>query len=518
MNEQLAKSVVLVRAIESTDTEREVLTEDDRMYASRSANELAQWDAADKKAAPTPELFLQKRAEQIQKKISERYPVLSVVVSNKNSWYTISIVVPLLALFSGIFLDRITDPHRVDLLSAPLLMIIGWNFLVYVLSVLLALFPALRTRWSETNFLHRWMAAAIFSSSTVSARFLQKKGRKLPAPLVLALTNFSTQWLTLSTPLTAARVKRIVHFSAACFVTGVIISLYIRGILSAYQAGWESTFLEAGQVHAILSVLFTPAIFLFHLPGFSMEQIVALQLPQAVMPVNGALWVHLYAGSLFVFVIVPRMILTAFALRQERKFTRDFPLDLEQPYFRKLTSHIGPAAEAVMRVFPYSFAVDELRDKNLHVLAKTLLGDQARLMLRPSTQYGEEIREASQRADSSGAVPAQAEVALTVLLFNLSATPEKENHGAFLAHFRKHSQHVILVLLDESSYLARFAGQAGGEVKVMERIALWRQFCELHHVSLALVNLLDPQAHADELERCFSRASALFSLAQSVHE
>jgi hypothetical protein len=75
-----------------------------------------------------------------------------------------------------------------------------------------------------------------------------------------------------------------------------------------------------------------------------------------------------------------------------------------------------------------------------------------------------------------------------------------------------------LVLLDESSYLARFAGQAGGQVKVMERIALWRQFCELHHVSLALVNLLDPQAHADELERCFSRASALFSLAQSVHE
>ncbi len=518
MNEQLARSVVLMRAIESADIEREVLTDDDRMYASRSANELARWDAADKNTAPTPELFLQKRAEQILKKISERYRAISAVIANKNSWYVMSIAIPLLTLFLGIFLDRITDPHRVDLLSAPLLLIIGWNFLVYVLSMLLVLFPALHRRWSKTNFLNRWMASAIFSSSKMSGQFLQKKGHKYPEPLALALSNFTTQWLTLSAPLITARLKRLVHFSAACFVTGVIISLYVRGVLSAYQAGWESTFLDAGQVHAILSFLFAPVIFLFHLPGFSMEQIVALQLPQAVMPVNGALWVHLYAGSLFVFVIVPRMALTAFALRQERKFTRDFPLDLEQPYFRKLTSHIGPAVEAAMRVFPYSFTVDELRDKNLHVLAKTLLGDQARLMLRPSTQYGEEVREALQRGDSSGSVPAPGDVALTVLLFNLSATPENENHGAFLAHFRRHSRHVILVMLDESSYLERFAGQAGGELKIRERIALWRQFCELHNASLALVNLLHPLAHADELEQCFSSASALFSLPQAVHE
>jgi len=37
MNEQIARDVVLVRAIETADEKREVLSEDDRMYASRSA-------------------------------------------------------------------------------------------------------------------------------------------------------------------------------------------------------------------------------------------------------------------------------------------------------------------------------------------------------------------------------------------------------------------------------------------------------------------------------------------------
>jgi len=77
MNEQVARRVVLVRAIESADTGHQVLSEDDRKYASRSARELAAWQAADSKAALTQEHFLEQRSEQIIKRLAERTPAFA---------------------------------------------------------------------------------------------------------------------------------------------------------------------------------------------------------------------------------------------------------------------------------------------------------------------------------------------------------------------------------------------------------------------------------------------------------
>jgi hypothetical protein len=74
MNEQQARDVALVRAIETSDTKLEVLSADDRMYASRSARELAQWQAADSHTQVTHEHFLQQRAEQIINRVGERTP------------------------------------------------------------------------------------------------------------------------------------------------------------------------------------------------------------------------------------------------------------------------------------------------------------------------------------------------------------------------------------------------------------------------------------------------------------
>ena len=53
MNEQVARDVVLMRAIETVDIKSEILSQEDRMYASRSAKELAQWQAADSKSPAT---------------------------------------------------------------------------------------------------------------------------------------------------------------------------------------------------------------------------------------------------------------------------------------------------------------------------------------------------------------------------------------------------------------------------------------------------------------------------------
>jgi hypothetical protein len=453
MNEHTARDVVLVRAIETTDQNKEILSDDDRRYASRSARELAQWRAADRKSEATGDDFLQQRAEQILKRLAERHPAFAGFLQQRAPLRALGWALPVIGLLLGAGLDRITDPHRVDLLSAPLLLIIAWNLLVY-LGLLIWLF--------------------IPSKPRVPRRL--KPPRKLPAVLSTALVNFATDWSQLSAKLTSARLSRTIHLSAAMFATGALLSLYARGLLSQYAAGWESTFLDAEQVHNLLTILFAPAVSLFHLQGFTLAEIDALRFPNTTAAGGGARWVHLYAATIVLLVVLPRLLLAAFAQWRAVRLARHFPLDLEQPYFRKLNDAMGMAQGGTLRVLPYSFTVDEQRHRSLQKIASEMFGEQGRLMLRPSTAYGE----APQVSDDT-------EAAATAALFNLSATPEQENHGAFLDALTNAVPRGVTVLLDESVYLERM-----GPERLAERVALWQEFSRFHRTAATVVNLQAP--------------------------
>ncbi|MBD8533372.1 MULTISPECIES: DUF2868 domain-containing protein [unclassified Massilia] len=485
MNEQVARRVVLVRAIESADTGHQVLSEDDRKYASRSARELAAWQAADSKAAVTQEHFLEQRSEQILKRLAERTPAFASFQRRGLGLPGFWAALPVLALVAGALLDRIADPHRVDLLSAPLLFIIGWNLLVYLVLLVLALIPGRKGAPAGQGLLRRLSVGKAAMP------------RKLPGALATGITNFMAEWAVLSEPLTRARLARTVHLAAAAFALGAVLSLYARGMLTQYVAGWESTFLDATQVHTLLSWLFAPVLLLFpQLQGFTLADIESLRFSAGAntSAAGGERWVHLYGATILLLVVLPRLVLAAIAGWRARRLARRFPLELEHPYFRRLADSIGAGTPAVLRVLPYSFTLDEARDRGLWTVAAMALGAQARVLLRPTVPYGEEPQAAlgDTPFDDAG-------VTVTAALFSLAATPEKENHGAFLDVLVKHSKRGVAVLLDESSLTERGAGQAGLEARVAERIALWRQFCSFHGTAATVVNLVDPNKHPIEL-------------------
>ncbi|WP_296944093.1 DUF2868 domain-containing protein [uncultured Massilia sp.] len=478
MKEQAARKVVLMRAIETADTKHEILSEDDRWYASRSARELANWQAAEGKSAPALDQFLEQRAELVMKRLSERTPAFATFLHRRPLMPAIAVILPILGFLAGAGLDRIGNPHRVDLLSAPLLLILAWNLLVYLALIVWSLVPSKKTGWASPQLLRRL---------AVGAKALP---RKLPAALAGGLTNYLVEWPQLSSKLTRLRLARTVHLAAATFALGAIASLYARGLLNEYAAGWESTFLDAQQVHALLSVLFAPALAVFPLQGFTLADVQALRFVQEPSPAGGARWVHLYAATLLLIVVLPRLVLAIVAGLRARRIAHTFPLDLGQPYFRLLADRIGVSGPAVLRVIPYSFTVDEARHKGLAAVAAQVLGDQAQLMLRPSSPYGEEAKEALRDARLD-----DQDVAVTAVLFNLSATPERENHGAFLDYLLRNTPRGIAVLVDESSLVERGAGQAGFDARVEERIALWREFCRYHQVAATVVDLLQPDKH-----------------------
>jgi hypothetical protein len=477
MNEGTARNVVLMRAIETADTKHEILSEDDRLYASRSARELANWQASEGKSAPSLDHFLEQRSELILKRLAERSPAFASFVHRRPLMPLVAVLLPILGFIAGAGLDRIADPHRVDLLSPPLLLIVGWNLLVYLALIVWASIPSKTTGWASPQLLRRL---------GVGKNALP---RKLPAPLAAGLGNYLADWSRLSAKLVHLRLGRTVHLAAAAFALGAIASLYARGMVNQYAAGWESTFLDAGQVHGLLSVLFAPAMAVLPLQGFSLADIQALRFVQEPSPAGGARWVHLYAATLLLLVVLPRLVLAIVSALRARRIARHFPLDLEQPYFRLLADRVGASGPAVLRVVPYSFTMDEARHKGLATIAAMVLGEQAQLMLRPSSPYGEDPKDSLRdaRLDDAG-------VAITAAVFNLAATPERENHGAFLDYLVRGTPRGIAVLLDESSLVER-----GPDARLDERIALWREFCRYHRSTATVVNLLYPDKYPLEL-------------------
>jgi hypothetical protein len=492
MKEQVARRVALVRSIETADIKHEILSDDDRMYASRSARELAQWSAADSKSPLTLDHFLDQRSEQILKRLAERTPAFRTFLNRRPLLPLLSALLPLLALILGAAIDHIADPHRVDLLSAPLLLIIGWNLLVYVILLAWLFVPSKRTGWVGPELMRRL--------SVGKARL----PRKLPAPLAAALGEYTLDWTQLSWKLTHARLSRTVHLAAAAFALGAIISLYARGLMTEYAAGWESTFLDANQVHSLLSWLFAPALLLFPVDGFSVADVQALRFVQEPSGAGGARWVHLYAATLLLLVILPRLILSLFAGWRAARLARRFPIDLQQPYFRNLADHVGAGPGPVtLRVLPYSFTLDERRDRGLSELAAAMFGAQARVMLRPSLPYGEDPKALLQDLSLD-----TGDATVTAVLFNLAATPEQENHGALLAAIARQLPGGVSVLADESSMTERATGPAESDARLAERIALWRQFCTHYQVPVTIVNLLQPEKYRTDTQGGVAAAGA----------
>jgi hypothetical protein len=251
-----------------------------------------------------------------------------------------------------------------------------------------------------------------------------------------------------------------------------------------YRAGWESTFLEATQVHALLSYLLGPAASVLGSPFPSIADVEAIRWPQSTGE-NAARWIHWYALTVAALVVVPRLASTVITRWQEQRLSRRFPLALDEPYFRRLLAGFAPH-RAQLRVVPYSYTIDETSLRGLRAATKALLGDDTELAMRPSVGFGDEASAAN------GIDPADRTVSLSIALFSLASTPEHENHGAFLDGLRNAIGARLIALVDESPFKHRLGEQAGARDRLTERRHAWSAFCAAHRVNVAFVDLATP--------------------------
>jgi hypothetical protein len=330
MDESSARCVVLAQAIETADAQGRLLSEVERGQIDREARQAALAAGAARGAA-SAERFLHLRAQRILQAVAPRSAVIASLQSSPASRYWLTLGVPLATLMLGALTERIADPHRVDLLSLPLLAIVLWNLLVYVVLAAGWLLPRRNRARPLLEAAGRWAEGV---------RDWRRRSGQLGADVA---AQFFLRWQQAASALQLQRVTGTLHLAALGWGAGVAASLLVQGLVVQYRVGWESTFLDAGQVHAILKVLLMPVVALFPFEPFSVQDVANLQLGPGDIARADRRWVWMYAALLLVIVIVPRAILAGFAFWRAAFLARRIALDLRQPYFQRLISLLTPA-------------------------------------------------------------------------------------------------------------------------------------------------------------------------------
>lgn len=470
MNETEARSVIWVRALERSELVGKLITDEERAQLARTAAELTRWQSAGQGVAATAEAFVVQRAILLGTRIGEKSAEAARLFQRLRWRPWLGLLAPLLALLIGALAEHIVDRHRLNLLAFPLLALIFWNLAIYL--------------WLLLRLLRRQPVAGNGKPgplhSTI-ARLGAPLLRKPPAAAAQWHEDFIRDWITRSAPLTRARLARILHSSAALLAIGAVAGLYLRGLLFEYRAGWESTFLDASMVHAILSTLLQPFANLLAQPFPDVAQIAALRWDRGDGE-NAAAWIHLYTLAVLLLVILPRLLLAAIAWLRERALARHFPLSLDDAYFRRALT-TWRTAPAYVRVRPYAYTPDEQAAEGLRRLIRQQFGDDVQLHVFPVVAFGDEDAVEAPKTEASPKAD------LDIVLFNLAATPEPEHHGVLLDRLQAKGNPRLAVLVDESAYRARLGPPATAAQRLGERRQAWTGFAAAQGLILSSVDL-----------------------------
>lgn len=470
--EDSARQVLLVQAFDTAPVSQGVWTAQDRAWATRLTRETVP-------AGTPPAQLLAERARHALQRLQPRHAGVATTLARRLGGPAWLLGAALLGVAVGLLMDAIGSSQRINLLAPPVWGVIAWNLLVVLGSVfgsvlgsvLGAVLPLPQVlRWPQAP--RRWLAARLAGSGVATQGQSDGAGA--------ALRAFQPQWLQAAVPLTAARAALVLHVGALALALGLIGSLYVRGMVLDYRAGWQSTFLEPAQVQAVLGSLLAPAS---QLTGIAVPDVPALAAmrtgPETPASASAAPWIHLYAAMLTLCVLLPRSLLALWAALRAAWLARRLPLPVGALYFQRLLHELrGDAGHVHLR--PHGAAPSVAVLAGAKALLAAVLGDAVQLSTAPVVSYGQE----------DSVPPAPAGSTLQLLLADLAATPEDDTHGRLLQSARTAAPGVpVLLLVDEAAFAARFASLPS---RLAERRAAWQRWADTHHTRLLLADLSQP--------------------------
>ncbi len=453
---QLAK-VLLVQACEEHDPDHKFILRYEREPPRHGT------DPRDCTAAEDPmragEARVIERAEHIVDRLTQKHPVFNSAFAALRIKIPVTLLIGC-ALVGGFLADPIGPTGHINLLNFPLLTLLLWNVVAYISLLYNVGVPQPSRDRSQAGLLGlvEWLLGLV-----VKGRLSRLRSDRAQSPdevqwIAASLASYAARQLQNGRDLLITHARSLLHAAAAALAIGVMVGLYLRGFSFLYKAGWDSTFMEAEGVHMFLSILFAPASWLLRIPMPSVEAIVELR---GTAKANAAIWIHFWAMTTVLFIVLPRTLLAVTAWLRKNHLVADVHLPSNEPYFRRLLKPYRGKGVFV-EVLAYSHRVKEGDDRLMTVLSDAF-GVLADIHVGSSVQYG----------DRHPHFPADPERGLcAVVMFNVAQAPE-ETHSEFLEELKatirsRGRPNMLLVLLDCEAYAQIDHGK-----RLKERCQAW---------------------------------------------
>lgn len=479
MNPSHIRQILLAKAIESLpQAERLISAEQQQAATNNALYALRAQESASRKNPIAKQRYLfdlfRARANMIVAELQQQSPQLGHLLATERHWLSrvLTLALPLLAFIMGFTLDRIADPHQINLLSQPLLAILIWNLLVYGLCLALPVSRKIMDKRKKMpNARPLWAKLWMFFNP------IMMKGRKNERRVI---QQFTSEWLHLSQPLILARIACCLHLCAAALALGLLCSLWITGLSTQYRVGWESTLLNAAQVKIVLDILSWPAHTLLGTNYWTLQEIQALQSWPEAINVQGLKWLQIYSALLLSFIVLPRIVLATWSLIVEQYRSKRLKLPLSDPYFRSLIKDFNSDAIALF-IQPYSFELTEERIRQLNEFVNERFGKAAHCHFLTMQTYADKLNK-HELDTATGNDTADADTGVTsyVFLVNLAATPEHEAHGQAIEQWLEYQSQKLEVWVYCIDFAQRYASDADGKMRIAERKRAWAHFLQTY--------------------------------------
>ncbi len=381
----------------------------------------------------------------------------------------LTFVLVILGYLLGAFSDRLSSTgSMINLLAPPILGLILWNILIYVALIVQAV---LGFRFELPLQKGLYKAITFLASAKLPGRAL--------------IRTFFAAWLPHRIPGLKHRLRRACHLAALAFAVGILSSIAIRGIGTAYHVGWESTWF-AGRadiveqmIHAIYGLI--PWTLPNTAPLPDTAGVAALEWTAGMAPLagsNAAPWLWRLIQTIFWIVLLPRLLLVLWETLSLKVREKRVTLNCTEPYYRAVLGAANQKTVAHLMV-----------DASLMKLPRWAERDGLPQGLSPditSMTYWD--------TDNEELAELWEKTVRPIPVFNALHTPEEDVQGIWIKRLTEKLPAGFPVCVDFSLYDERFDGNAtpqrGG------RIALWEQFIEAHGARAIIVSA---KTSADEL-------------------
>lgn len=496
MHSKAAIDVLGLQELEEADGNGVVIPLEERRQATEVAGLVAAASAPEGKRRAERDEAMERRAFRLLKDVRAAVCVKEITEGAarpvRGIWLVA--VTVLLALALGFLTNQMGGGKVINLLSLPMLGLVMWNLFVY------AVWGAGKLGVFGDSFLgdghvfhFAWLNRWLLRSAGLKADHAHAEKPMAPegtaAVVAVARRRFWEKWTRVLRAQAAEWVELAFHAGAIALAAGLAAGMYARGLSSEYKAAWESTFLDAPAVSAVLRTALGPASLALGetIPQAEGMQLLNIHDQEKMEPherESAARWIHMYALTAVLFIGLPRLGLASLAWRQLRRIDARTPLEpAVQVAFEGLVRQVT-GRESPVWVLPFAAEPPDDRQHDLRAALRRLWPETGTALFLATVPYGGE-----DEALEKLAWPPQAEkrTAATpptrlAVLMSLSSTPENEVHGQLLRELNQRAAsgsredgESLAVVLDTRPFRTQFEFMPEHDRRLRERRAAWER-------------------------------------------